>query len=43
MAVYPVDGHEYDELMQASDLAMYRSKSCCPAEPSVPEPALGEA
>jgi diguanylate cyclase (GGDEF)-like protein len=43
MAIYPVDGHEYCELIQVSDLAMYRSKARCPAEPGVPESAFGEA
>ena len=41
MAIYPVDGHEYDELMQVADLAMYCSKARSHAEPGVPEPALG--
>ncbi len=35
MAVYPVDGHEYGNLIQVSDLAMYRSKACGSAERSV--------
>jgi diguanylate cyclase (GGDEF)-like protein len=43
MAIYPVDGHEYEELLLVADLAMYRSKSRCPAERGVPEPAFGEA
>lgn len=41
MAIYPVDGEKYDELIQVSDLAMYRSKGRSHAEPRVPEPALG--
>jgi diguanylate cyclase (GGDEF)-like protein len=35
MAVYPVDGHEYRDLLKASDLAMYRNKASGPASPTV--------
>lgn len=35
MAVYPVDGHEYCDLLKASDLAMYRDKASGPASPNV--------
>jgi diguanylate cyclase (GGDEF)-like protein len=40
MAVYPVDGHECDELIQVSDLAMYRNKTRSDAGPDGPEPAI---
>jgi GGDEF domain-containing protein len=26
MAIYPIDGHEYGDLMQVTDRAMYRDK-----------------
>lgn len=42
-AVYPIDGHEYEELIQVADLAMYRSKARCPAEPGIPESVLADA
>lgn len=35
MAVSPLDGEGYSDLMQVSDLAMYRDKARCPAPPSV--------
>lgn len=35
MAVYPVDGHEYRDLLKASDLAMYRDKASGPASPNM--------
>ena len=42
MAVSPLDGEGYGELMQVSDLAMYRDKARSPAPPSVlgSEPVL---
>ena len=40
MAVYPVDGHECGDLVQASDRAMYRSKIGVAAAPGGHEPAL---
>ncbi len=43
MAVYPVDGHECDELIQVSDLAMYRDKTRSDAWPGGPESAIREA
>jgi diguanylate cyclase (GGDEF)-like protein len=35
MAVYPVDGNEYGDLIHVSDLAMYRHKARGPAAPHV--------
>ena len=35
IAVYPVDGLGYGDLLHASDLAMYRHKARCPHAPSI--------
>jgi diguanylate cyclase (GGDEF)-like protein len=40
MAVYPVYGHECDDLIQVSDLAMYRNKARSDAWPGGPERAI---
>jgi GGDEF domain-containing protein len=37
-AVYPVDGHDYGDLIQQSDVGMYRAKARSSATPSL-EPA----
>lgn len=39
MAVYPVDGHAYDELMHATDNSMYRDKARNTAGDSTPSAA----
>jgi diguanylate cyclase (GGDEF)-like protein len=35
MAIYPTDAHEYGDLIQVSDRAMYRHKARRPAAPSI--------
>ena len=37
-AVYPVDGHDYGDLIQQSDIGMYRAKARSSAPPTF-EPA----
>ena len=35
VAVYPIDGHEHSELLQRSDLAMFRNKGDMSTRPSI--------
>ena len=35
VAVYPIDGHEHSELLQRSDLAMFRNKGDMSSRPSI--------
>jgi diguanylate cyclase (GGDEF)-like protein len=41
IAVYPIDAHGYDDLMQMSDLAMYRHKARRSVRPSILHAAAG--
>jgi diguanylate cyclase (GGDEF)-like protein len=41
MAVYPIDGKRYDDLLQAADFTMYSNKPCTATAQHVAEAALG--